>query len=1120
MTAILSVLALTALFGGAVWSMYLKESIRRKPDAHHNSMYIIAVLAVGAIAHIIAALCYYGHPTDMGCFSGWSDSIYKNGLAAFYASDGFHDYPPGYVYVMYILGAVKNTFGLDGKGLQLWLKLPSIIADLVMGYLVYKLAIRKFSDMVSSVFAAILVLNPAVIMDTAIWGQVDSILALFCILSIYWAAERKYPKSFFMFAAGILIKPQALFFTPILIYSVIEYIWLDEGYKTERLKHCVIWAAAAIAAMFVLFMPFGKTASEGIATIVKQYTETIGQYEYMTINAFNIYGAIGKNWEGLTFLSRVIGYGMIFVVVAYSAYVFFKSKSPARYYISAFVIAFGMYMLAIKMHERYAFPGIFLLILALVQMPTANNFSVYGLFSLSQYFNMAWILFIYNQDINKFFRDPVVAVASVINIILSIFFIYVIQKDIVNYKGDKLEKVKTSVVAKKSEKRHEIKIETSEKAPKLTKKDAIAMAAIIAVYSVIALYNLGDSFAPQTAVNLREGAVTVDLGSEQEIGTAQFYNGARELNDKRSLIFKYKNNGNQEVFTDTVDSGAVFYWTERKVDKKARYIEISTNSTENEPVELKEVCFLDKNGDTIKVFDAGANGAELFDEQQMLVSEKSFMSSTYFDEIYHARTAYEFIHKMSVYEWTHPPLGKVLMGIGILMFGMVPFGWRIIGTLFGIFMIPVIFIFAKRVLKHSWLAIVTCLLFTFDFMHFAQTRIATIDVYVTFFIMLMYYYMYKYYRMSFYDTPLRKTLVPLGLSGIFFGLAVASKWTGAYAGAGLAILFFYTIYKRYMEYNYACSNSKGSTNGIEHSKIVKNFAYNLKITLIFCVVMFVVVPVLIYMASYIPYLKTPSGHGLKTISDNINSMFTYHSKTVADSTHPYSSHWFEWPIMYRPIWYFSNTLDNGLKQGISSFGNPAVWWLGIGAVAYMAALSIIIPLKSRKYFGKNKNIYLGVYAAIFVIFCMIAYTIGNGNEKLVRLFPCIVLYSAVFLGVFAIVLTYDDKIKQDSNSIALFLLVGYLAELIPWMAVVRTTYIYHYFPCVPFTVLMLGYSIKTFYDNCIKEADKKRVMTCAFVYTAAAIVLFAMFYPVLSGNPCDYEYAKTWLKWFGSWVLL
>lgn len=86
-------------------------------------------------------------------------------------------------------------------------------------------------------------------------------------------------------------------------------------------------------------------------------------------------------------------------------------------------------------------------------------------------------------------------------------------------------------------------------------------------------------------------------------------------------------------------------------------------------------------------------------------------------------------------------------------------------------------------------AALACFLFAFDFMHFTQTRIATIDVYITFFVIAMYYFMYYYCSMSFYDTPLYKTFVPLGLCGICMGLGIASKWTGIYAGCGLALLF-------------------------------------------------------------------------------------------------------------------------------------------------------------------------------------------------------------------------------------------------------------------------------------------------------------------------------------------
>ena len=190
----------------------------------------------------------------------------------------------------------------------------------------------------------------------------------------------------------------------------------------------------------------------------------------------------------------------------------------------------------------------------------------------------------------------------------------------------------------------------------------------------------------------------------------------------------------------------------------------------------------------------------------------------------------------------------------------------------------------------------------------------------------------------------------------------------------------------------------------------------------------------------------PDAQGLKTIINNQNAMLTYHGSTVLGSEHPFSSKWYEWIVMKRPIWYYSGTVADGIKEGISSFGNPLVWWVGIAAFIYM-----IINAISKK-----------------------------------------------------------DKI-------ALFFVISYLAQLVPWMGIERLTFIYHYFPCVPFVALMIGYSIKLIYDE---AKNKKSVIMGAFVYAGLAVALFAMFYPVLSGQPCSTEFADNFLKWFDSWVLL
>ena len=1049
MTGIFSFGILFAVLLFAAWNYVIKPEKGLLKANDSNILYICIISAAAFLLRDVLAMKYMGHATDMNCFMAWSSMIYNDGISNFYASDSFTDYPPGYMYVLYIIGAIENLLGLSDGIYWLLVKLPAIICDIITGIFIYKLASKKLSAPVSAVIAGIYLFNPAVITNSSLWGQVDSVYTLFTLIMIYLLSEKKLIKAYFVFAVCIFIKPQAFIFTPLIIYAIIENVFMPK-FQREMFVKNLIGGLCAIAMIFVLSVPFG------IGNVVEQYKATLASYPYLTVNAFNIWGALGQNWVGLNTATTILGNVILTAIVAYSSFVFFKTSknNESRYYFIGAVLSFSTYMFSTKMHDRYAFPTMILFLISMIYQLDRKHFILYASSALMQYFNTAWVLFVYEQDINKYFKSPVIVVASLINIAIYAYMIVIAHKYYVKNETVPIKEIKAdhSEDKQKTEnKDKKVRIMRSESFPKMQKSDYIIVAAIMVIYSVIALYHLGDMKAPQTFDDIGASkSVMIDLGRENELGNIKMYLGSYQIDENdRPLDISYLDNNMNETANNTITSGSVFCWNEITADTNARYIKLSTSG---EHLAIMELGIYNKDGELLRPSNVSdANISKMFDEQDLIPLRQSYMNSTYFDEIYHARTAYEFIHHLPVYEWTHPPLGKVFISIGIRLFGMTPFGWRIIGTLFGIFMIPIIYVFAKSILKKQWLTVLTSLLLTFDFMHFAQTRIATIDVYVTFFIMLMYYFMYRYSKTSFNDTPVIKTLIPLSLSGICMGLGIASKWTGIYAGGGLAVIFFINLYKRYAEYLYAYKNPSGETDGINHSEICKKFKKNVLLTLICCVIFFVLIPIGIYLLSYIPYLKVPGSQGIKTIIDNQNSMWTYHSKTVVDSTHPFSSHWYEWIIMKRPIWYYSGTISDTVKEGISSFGNPLVWWIGIPAFFYM------------------------VYLAV----------------------------------------TKKDKIS-------LFLIIAYLAELLPWVPVARTTYIYHYFPCVPFLVLMIGYSMKNIYDEetSISLQRAKTAKYCFYVYAGLVIAMFIMFYPVLSGAPCNVWFAEHFLKWFNSWVLL
>lgn len=94
------------------------------------------------------------------------------------------------------------------------------------------------------------------------------------------------------------------------------------------------------------------------------------------------------------------------------------------------------------------------------------------------------------------------------------------------------------------------------------------------------------------------------------------------------------------------------------------------------------------------------------------------------------------------------------------------------------------------------------------------------------------------------------------------------------------------------------------------------------------------------------------------------------------------------------------------------------------------------------------------------------------------------------------------------------MLVAYASNFLPWFFVERTTFIYHYFPSVPFVVLMIGYSINILYTK------NHKIKHAAYVYTLCVILLFVLFYPVITGIKTDPAFVKTFLRWLPGWVLI
>lgn len=1055
---ILTIAVVTVFAFFAIYWMWFQGEVDGSRLIAKNSMKqqkfnIILVLVAAFIVKAILAVKNEGYSVDITCFRSWSETVFTGGLSHFYEGD-VTDYPPGYMLVLWLVAAIRHLFNIDNystTGLFM-IKLFPMLFDLAAAYLIYVMAKKRFSEGMSLMLSTLYALNPAVVIDSSVWGQVDGVLCCMVLLTCYLFMEEKRILAYFAFCAGVLLKPQMVMFAPIIIYSIIEQVFLHD-FNTKKMLRDLIGGLASLAAMVLVALPFGLEKS------LEKYTGTLGMFEYCSVNAYNFWAIIGKNWHEQTekFLfipAQTWGTIAIIAAVVLSAVVFFKMKNnKSKYFLSMAVVISVMFCFSVRMHERYLFPAVALMLAAFIYRPCKELFYGFIGYTLVVYMNTAHV---YYTAVELGTTGPtgyIIGAVAVLTLFLFGYLLYTIFKksEIVQEanvdEGGKSKK-KRQTVQKQQEKRFEWKIIPTVVMEKMTKTDYIILFAIMLVYGIFAFHDLGKTSAPETGWEGTQAGqqIVLDFGEVKNLKEFEVFSGSYE---NRSLYMELSNDGTNYVSGGTAKVSDVFKWNNVQLvadggseattafNVTTRYIRFTTVE---DLVTLKEMVFKDADGNLVVPVNKDQY-PELFDEQDEYDDAHTFRSGTYFDEIYHARTAYEMIHDLYNYENTHPPLGKIFISLGIRIFGMNPFGWRIIGTLFGIGMLPFLYLFGKRLFHQTWVAGVVTTLFAFDFMHFTQTRIATIDVYGTFFIMAMFYFMLRYAQTSFYDTEFKKTLIPLFLSGLMMGLGCASKWTAVYAAAGLAVFFAAIMLYRYMEYRRACNNPGGSTGTIAHRHVIDVFKSNFLKTIGACVIFFIVIPGLIYLCSYIPFNDGTTDGLFTRMINNQKSMYSYHSQLEA--THPYSSTWYEWPTMIRPVFYYCNTVANDMREGISAFGNPLVWWAGIFAFLYM--------------------IYLVV---------------------------------------------------KKADKTALFLVFAYLVQYVPWMLVPRCTFAYHYFPSVPFVTLMIGYTLYRF----IGDNKKKRIF--AYVYAAAAVGLFLLFYPVLSGQPVSLEFVENGLRWLTGWVLV
>ncbi|MCC3376139.1 glycosyltransferase family 39 protein [Cohnella sp. REN36] len=976
----------------AVAALRRPEGRLQGTDARNALRLALPLFAAALALRVLCAPLLAGHPIDILDFYAWANHAYEAGLPGFYTADMFVDYPPGYIYILYVIGLLQHVFELEylSRASLILLKLPSIVADLLAAAIVYKLAYKHAGARAALLLAPLYLFNPMVFQNSVVWGQIDSVFTLFVLLTVWLIADNKRARAAACLVIAILIKPQAVVLIPVVLLA----LWQRKEVKTWA--RSVLYGAAAFV---LLVLPF--SIGQEPLWIVRRYLAMFESYPYATLNAANLYGLLGLNAARMTGALTFWSYLFVALVVALLAVLAYRYRQrPLSHYVYlAFLANVLIFALKTNMHERYGYPAVVLALAAYALLKDRRMLWMFFALTFTHFGDVAYVFkFSLDQQYYLAAKDGWFRFLSLCNLVIAGYAVYVgwtpakaaalapAKPQDASRSGKSAARPGTRGAASAETDFREEMARHGDR--RLQRIDRLLVTGLTAVYAILALINLGTWKNPDTAWQPKAAgsAVVFDFGQPVTVGSVLWYGGIGDG------AFELSQSTDGQNWTPALqfemNGGTIFQWKEQQAAFTARYARLSATKP---GATLYELAFRDERRQPLATAATDpSEGSRLVDEPGSVPAKPSYLNSMYFDEIYHARTAYEFLHHIEPYETTHPPLGKVLISLGVAVFGMNPFGWRIVGTLFGIAMIPLMYLFAKRLFGKTEYAFLAAFLIAFDFMHFTQTRIATIDVYGVFFILMMYFYMYKFYVRSLSGASFRACAMPLGLAGLMFGIGAASKWIDIYAGAGLAVILAIALFRRFKETKYV-------------RQIVG-----------WCCLAFLLVPAVIYTLSYIPFFLVPGpGHDLHGMLSYQKFMYNYHSHLVA--THPFASSWWEWPLIVKPIWYYAGSVAAGYVSSISALGNPAVWW--VGSAAALVAIGVRLrkpdPMLTFLLIGLAAEYlpWVGVqrltfiyhfFASVPFLILLTVYLIKLGRERRQLSRFAVYVYMGVVLGLFAL----------------------------------------------------------------------------------------------------------------------
>jgi hypothetical protein len=373
---------------GAVPDLLDARRPAERPSVEQRVWWFCGVDCVLAVA-LRLGLAWWtgGYPTDVLTFQSWAATLRDQPLGRFYATAQSPDHLPGDLWFLKATVSVFDALGgqdVHGRVFALLTQGIPTVGDLLVA-LMLVLVVRRLTDPeTAGRTARWYLLNPATIFLTGIWGQWDSV-SLGLLLTGVWLMRggRWWVLSAPFLAWAVLVKPQLVLPALCFVVLLVHHLLSRRTTSLTRLAGgAVAWVALGVGTAYALLAPFDVhllRAPAGGSTLAERVHTALGLYPFTTLGAANLWmlplGSLRRvrddvpGWLGAT--PQQWGAGLLALALAYVVLTVVARLRRADGVVAAAwaatAVAFAVFLLPTRVHERYVLPvlGLALLLAAL-----------------------------------------------------------------------------------------------------------------------------------------------------------------------------------------------------------------------------------------------------------------------------------------------------------------------------------------------------------------------------------------------------------------------------------------------------------------------------------------------------------------------------------------------------------------------------------------------------------------------------------------------------------------------------------------------------------------------------------------------------------------------------------